>query len=53
MNRSIIAIADELVSGMVANGTVDPSDEAAMDVACCQAVVDAAALYGAAIEFIS
>ncbi|MCU9527535.1 hypothetical protein [Pseudomonas mosselii] len=51
--QRIIAIAEELVSGMVAKGAVDPGDESAMDAACSQAVADAAALYDAAIEYIS
>lgn len=51
--RRITEIAEEIVSGMVGNNAVDPCDEPAMDKACRQAVKDAAALYDAAIEYIS
>ncbi|HBO5516261.1 TPA: hypothetical protein L4559_005190 [Pseudomonas aeruginosa] len=51
--QRIIEIADELVCGMVAKGTLDPEDESALDSACRQAVKDATALYDAAIEYVS
>lgn len=51
--QRIIEIAEELVSGMVAKGAVDPGNDTAIDEACSQAVMDATALYDAAIEYIS
>lgn len=49
----ICQIAEELVAGQVANGDLDENDEAAMEIACKQAVLDAKALYDACIEYIS
>ncbi|RUE86383.1 hypothetical protein IPC1135_29910 [Pseudomonas aeruginosa] len=51
--QRIIEIADEMIAGQVSKGVLDPENEQAMDAAITQAVTEAAALYDAAIEFIS
>ncbi len=51
--QRITVIAEELVTGMVASGELDPDNEEQMDAACKQAVRDAAALYDAATEYVS
>jgi len=49
----ICQIAEELVAGQVASGDLDESNEAAMEAACMQAVLDAKTLYDACIEYLS
>jgi hypothetical protein len=49
----ICQIAEELVAGQVASGDLDESNEAAMEAACKQAVLDAKTLYDACIEYLS
>ncbi|MCO3750029.1 hypothetical protein ACEP6V_20925 [Pseudomonas aeruginosa] len=51
--QRIIEIADQIIEGQVSKGVLDPENEQAMDAAITQAVTDAAALYDAAIEFMS
>ena len=51
--KRISEIAQEIIGGQVSSGTLDPNNEAEMDKACRLAVSDAAALYDAAIEYIS
>jgi hypothetical protein len=51
--RRIIAIATELLAGMVANGDVNPDDEAAMKRAADECARTARDAYFAALEFIS
>lgn len=51
--QRIVEIADQIIEGQVSKGVLDPENEQAMDAAITQAVTDAAALYDAAIEFMS
>jgi hypothetical protein len=51
--QRIVEIADQIIEGQVSKGVLDPKNEQAMDAAITQAVTDAAALYDAAIEFMS
>lgn len=51
--QRIIEIAEQIVAGMVGGGSLNPDDEAAMDLACRQAVKDATQLYDAATEYLS
>lgn len=51
--KRIREIATEIVTNMVAKGDLDPSDDAALRAAVVQAGKDAAAVYDAAMEYLS
>lgn len=51
--KRIREIATEIVTNMVAKGDLDPSDDAALRAAVIQAGKDAAAVYDAAMEYLS
>ena len=49
----IVAIANQLIIGQLESGDLDYNDDAAMDAALKQAVADAAAVYDAAMEYLT
>lgn len=51
--KRIREIATEIVTNMVAKGDLDPSDDATLRAAVIQAGKDAAAVYDAAMEYLS
>lgn len=51
--KRIREIATEIVTNRVAKGEVDPEDDAALRAAVIQAGRDAAAVYDAAMEYLS